>query len=194
MDPYEVCPVWEDARYLLRFVETADAPDLLRVYADPAAWPLFNADNCVDDFHYTTLEQMERAIDFWQREYRQRYYVRWTVWDKQAKQAVGTVEMFNRQAQDYFTDCGLLRLDLRSDHERTPAIVQLLSLLLPPSFETFDCRMIATKAPACAVQRRAALRQLGFTLSEEKLIGNTGQSYGDYFVLLKPTLKSEASA
>ena len=30
--------------------------------------------------------------------------------------AMGTIELFNRKAKDYFNNCGLLRLDLRSDY------------------------------------------------------------------------------
>ena len=184
-NPYEKCPIYENETYLLRLVEASDAPDLLRVYSDEKAVPFFNGDNCHgDDFHYTTSERMQSAIGFWLWAYQDKGFVRWAIVDKASGQAVGTIELFNRRSSDYFDQCGLLRLDLRSDHERTDAIRDILSLIVPPAFELFGCRMVATKIPPAAVQRKAAAEQLGFTLSEEKLIGgDDGKEYTDYYVL-----------
>ena len=50
-NPYEKCPVFENEKYLLRYIEAGDAPDLLLVYSDEKAWPIFNSDNCTGDFH-----------------------------------------------------------------------------------------------------------------------------------------------
>ena len=127
---------------------------------------------------------MQSAIGFWLWAYQDKGFVRWAIVDKASGQAVGTIELFNRRSSDYFDQCGLLRLDLRSDHERTDAIRDILSLIVPPAFELFGCRMVATKIPPAAVQRKAAAEQLGFTLSEEKLIGgDDGKEYTDYYVL-----------
>ena len=53
MNIYEHCPEIAGERFCLRFVREADCDDLLRVYSDPAAVPLFNIDNCGgDDFNY----------------------------------------------------------------------------------------------------------------------------------------------
>ena len=185
VNPYEKCPIYENENYLLRLVETSDASDLLQVYSDEKAVPYFNSDNCNgDDFHYTTLERMQSAIGFWLWAYQDKGFVRWAVIDKNARQAIGTIELFNRQAQDYFNNCGLLRLDLRSDYERTECIREILSLIVPPAFELFVCRMIATKIPPFATRRRDAAEQLGFTASEEKMIGGDDhKAYTDYFVL-----------
>lgn len=193
VSPYEKCPILENEKYQLRLVEISDAPDLLLVYSDEKAVPFFNSDNCNgDDFHYTTLERMQSAIDFWLWAYRDKGFVRWAIVDKNTRQAVGTIELFNRRAidgqkpSDYFNECGLLRLDLRSDYEYADRIQEILSLIVPPAFELFACRMIATKIPPFADQRKAAAEQLGFALSEEKLIGgDDNRVYSDYFVLLK---------
>lgn len=194
--PYEKCPIYENENYLLRLVEASDAPDLLQVYSDEKAVPYFNSDNCNgDDFHYTTLDQMQSAIEFWLRAYRDKGFVRWAVIDKNAGQAIGTIELFNRggndqesdlqsKPRDYFNNCGLLRLDLRSDYERRENIEEILSLIVPPAFELFTCQMVATKIPPCAVLRKAAAERLGFGASEEKLIGGDDHKvYSDYFVL-----------
>ena len=184
-DPYEKCPVPENDRYLLRLVEEADAPDLLLVYSDEQAVPFFNSDNCGgDDFHYTTIERMRQAIKFWLWEYRRRGFVRWTVIDKTSQRAIGTVELFNRRAEDFFNNCGLLRLDLRSDYERAECIAAILSLITRPAFAWFDCRILATKVPCFASERKVAVEALGFTASDEKLIGGHDRRvYTDYYVL-----------
>lgn len=184
-DPYQNCPVYENETYLLRLVEAADAPDLLRVYSDEKAVPLFNGDNCHgDDFHYATLERMEQAVGFWLWSYQKGYFVRWAVVDKASGEAVGTIELFRRQAEDFFDQCALLRLDLRSDHEREASILSILSLIVPPSFQLFGCRMAATKIPPSASERKAAAERLGFTASDEKLVGgDDGNAYTDYYVL-----------
>lgn len=43
---YEKCPVYENEEYLLRLIECDDWKDLLKVYSDTKAVPLFNSDNC----------------------------------------------------------------------------------------------------------------------------------------------------
>lgn len=51
IDVYKKCPVFEDLSYTLRMVNPDDCLDLLRVYSDVKAVPLFNSDNCGgDDF------------------------------------------------------------------------------------------------------------------------------------------------
>ena len=183
-DPYETCPVYESERMLLRLIQAEDAEDLLSVYSDERAVPFFNGDNCNgDDFHYTTPERMKSAVEFWQQAYREKWFVRWTIIDKQTGHAVGTIELFNRRAQDYFNDCGLLRLDLKSDYEREEWITELLSLITPDAFKLFGCRMAATKVWPFASERKKAAERAGFVLSEEALIGgDDGKTYTDYYV------------
>lgn len=196
VSPYEECPIYENENYLLRLVEASDASDLLLVYSDEKAVPYFNSDNCNgDDFHYTTLERMQSAIEFWLWAYQDKGFVRWAVIDRKAGQAIGTIELFKRggndqeqdlqnKPRDYFNNCGLLRLDLRSDYERTESIEDILSLIVPSAFELFACQMVATKIPPYAVLRKAAAERLGFAASEEKLIGGDDHKvYSDYYVL-----------
>lgn len=186
IDPYERCPVFENGAFLLRFIEPCDAPDLFLVYSDEKAVPYFNSDNCHgDDFHYTLLEHMQGAIQAWQGEYERKGFVRWTIVDKERCQAIGTIELFTRHAPDYFDDCAVLRLDLRSDYERMEPICSVLSLIVPQIFGLFCCRMIATKIPPFALERRGAFERLGFLASEERLIGHDGTAYGDYHVLFR---------
>ena len=188
VNPYEKCPVYENENYLLRLVETSDALDLLLVYSDEKAVPFFNSDNCGgDDFHYTSLERMQIQIDGWLWEYQRKGFVRWAIIDKKIHRAIGTIELFNRSSrEDYFNNCGLLRLDLRSDYEHEEPIFEILSLITLPTFALFDCQMIATKVPPFATKRKSAIAQLGFTASKEKMIGfHDRKIYTDYYILYK---------
>lgn len=185
-NPYKKCPEYENENYLLRMVNRKDKKDLLKVYSDEKAVPFFNRDNCgEDDFHYTTESRMEQAIEYWLWEYQRQGFVRWTIVSKAAKEAVGTIELFHRQANDYFHNCGLLRLDLRSDYEQEESIFEILSLIIPSAFELFQCQMIATKIPAFALERKSAASRLGFSVSMEKLIGHDKKIYTEYYVLQK---------
>lgn len=193
MNPYETCPTYESENYLLRLVQMDDAPDLLAVYSDEKAVPFFNSDNCNgDDFHYTTLERMQQAVEFWLWAYNDKGFVRWAIIDKNIQKSIGTIELFNRKAmdgqkpKDYFNNCGLLRLDLHSDYESADRIFEILSLIVPPAFALFECGMVATKVPPFASARREATERLGFLKSDENLVGgDDGKIYTDYYVLLR---------
>jgi RimJ/RimL family protein N-acetyltransferase len=183
VDVYENCPEFEDENYLLRMVCMEDKKDLLKVYSDKAAVPFFNGDNCGgDDFYYITEQRMERAIDYWLYEYHRSGFVRWAIVSKEIHQVVGTIELFHRDADDYFTNCGLLRLDIRSDYEKVSEIIRILKLIIEPAYTLFRCNKIATKAVVTAIQRVQALENLGFSYTEEKLIGHDGTRYDSYFV------------
>ena len=182
IDVYEQIPVMESKKFLLREIEDGDAEDLLKVYSDKDAVPLFNSDNCVNGFYYTSIEEMKHTIVFWKREYQSRYYVRWAIIDKNTNCAMGTIELFNRTAKDYFNNCGLLRLDLRSDYEKQDAIEDILGIIIPETREMFACEMVATKAVSIAQERIQALEHMGFCLSEEALIGHDGTKYNSYYV------------
>ena len=186
LNPYERCPKYENENYLLRMVSKKDKEDLLKVYSDEKAVPFFNSDNCGgDDFHYTTESRMAQAIDYWLWEYGRQGFVRWTIVSRTNSEAIGTIEIFNRKADDYFNNCGLLRLDLRSDYEQEEKIFEILSLILPSVSELFHCQIIATKIPAFAFERKSAILRLGFAASEEKLIGHDKKIYTDYYVYHK---------
>lgn len=183
---YDICPVFENDKYLLRLVDIDDAKDLLKVYSDEKAAPYFNSDNCYgDNFFYKTIERMQEAIKFWILKYEEKGFVRWTMIDKNSKETIGTIELFNRVSNDYFNSCGILRLDLRSDYENQNCVFSILSIIIPTTYDLFHCNMIATKAGPFATERIQALKDTGFTQSKDKLVGHDGTEYGDYWVGLK---------
>jgi len=182
---YNVIPVIENENFILRAIDAErDLNNLFAVYSDEKAVPLFNSDNCHgDNFYYTTPERMKEAIDFWNIEYQKKYYVRMAAEDKATHTAIGTIELFNRRSDDYYNNCGLLRLDLRSDYETEAAVISILDIIVPRAKELFSCDFIATKAVPAAEKRISALKKYGFRLSEHYLIGNDGKKYGSYYVM-----------
>lgn len=158
----------EGENYLVRKLEVRDTSDLLNVYSDEKAVPLFNSDNCNgDDFHYMSLERMQQAVEFWLWSYTNKYFVRFSIIDKRIQKVIGTIELFHRDSKDYFNRCGLLRLDLKSD------------------YDLFDCDMVATKIPTFAGERKAAAVQNGFFATDKALVGgDDGKVYTNYYVRL----------
>lgn len=183
---YVNCPSFENEDFKLRMILKNDCSDLLKVYSDEKAVLLFNSDNCGgDDFHYTTKERMEKSLEYWQFEYDRKGFVRWSIIDKNANSIIGTIELFHRNSKDYFDNCGLLRLDLRSDYELEKEIVEILRLIISDAYMLFECDMIATKAVDIAVERIKALKKLGFKATDYKLIGHDGTAYSSYLFLKK---------
>ena len=188
-DVYTHVPTFEGDRYRLRFLKQEDCTALLRVYSDEKAVPFFNSDNCGgDDFHYTTEARMAQAIAYWLWEDSRRGFVRWTIAERTDDSAVGTIELFKRQAQDAYNNCGILRIDLRSDHETRESVREILGLIVPPAYALFECDRIAVKAHPAAKERIAALLAFGFSASPEPLIGgNDGTAYSGYYVKNRET-------
>lgn len=183
-NPYSRFPVFENDRFIIRHISSRDIDDLLKVYSDKKAQPFFNFDNCHgDDFCYTTLEQIKHALDFWKYSYLKGYFVRWSIYDKSNASIVGTIEQFNRRANDYFDNCSLLRLDLRSDYEEKEVIKEILKMIIPSSFYLFKTNRIVTKAFDGADARKEALKELDFSATNERLIGDDGTKYYGYYEL-----------
>ena len=183
VDVYKECPEFESDRFKIRFVEEEDVEDLLEVYSDKNALPFFNSDNCNgDNFYYPTREKMQEAIAFWLSSYETRWFVRFTIIDKRSTVALGTIEMFRRESADTFNGDGVLRLDVRSDHENETDIFDMISLVLPKFYGLFGCDGIITKAPNYAVERIKAITKCGFKKSNELLIGtHDGYAYNGYW-------------
>lgn len=185
MNIYENCPVIESERFTLRLTQKADTADLLKVYSDEKAVPFFNGDNCHgDDFHYQTMERMEKAVEFWEYSYENQWFVRWSIVDKQTQEAIGTIEAFHRTSEDAYDGYGLFRLDIRSDYERKDVFADILNAFVPNVYPYFDCTKCMTKAVPEATERTAALQEYGFTKSEMPLIGGDDhKEYFDYWVM-----------
>ncbi len=182
MKVYEKCPVLENDRFKLRLIEMEDADALLKVYSDKNALPFFNSDNCNGtNFYNTTREGMQEAIKCWLWEYSNKVYVRFSIIDKRSDVVIGTIEIFNRMAEDYYNNTGLLRVDVRSDYENAESLYGIFDAIVGAAYELFDCEKIATKAPVYAIERIDALKKMQFEKCEEPLKGKN-RVYYDYWV------------
>ncbi len=183
---YDKCPQFENKRWSLRLIKEEDVNDLLAVYSDKNALPFFNSDNCDgDNFYYPTIERMSSAVKFWLDSYYEKWFVRWVIIDKAIDKVVGTIELFRRISDDRFDGVGILRLDLKSELEYRDCIKDILSVIIPPAYELFGCDEIATKGPIYAVERIAALEELGFEKTDELLIDKEGNPNSGYWIVKK---------
>lgn len=185
-DVYENCPAFENDKFLLRFSQLDDAEDLVSVYSDKNALPFFNSDNCHgDNFYYPNEDRMRQAIKFWLSSYSSKWFVRWTIIDKEKHEAIGTIEVFHRSANDNFNHVGVLRLDLKSEYETSEEIFTIMNLIVPPTFDLFECEEIITKVPVYAVERIEAMKRVGFKKSTKLLVGTMdGYAYKDYWTIV----------
>ena len=184
-DVYENCPAFENDKFLLRFSQLDDAEDLVSVYSDKNALPFFNSDNCHgDNFYYPNEDRMRQAIKFWLSSYSSKWFVRWTIIDKEKHEAIGTIEVFHRSANANFNHVGVLRLDLKSEYETSEEIFTIMNLIVPPTFDLFECEEIITKVPVYAVERIEAMKRVGFKMSTKLLVGTMdGYAYKDYWTI-----------
>lgn len=182
---YKNCPNFENDRFLLRFSQLDDAKELVNVYSDKNALPFFNSDNCHgDNFYYPNEDRMRQAIEFWLSSYSKKWFVRWTIIDKEKHKAIGTIEVFHRIANDDFNHVGVLRLDLKSEYESSEEIFTIMNLIVPSAFDLFECKEIITKVPVYAVERIEAMKRIGFEKSSKLLVGTIdGYAYKDYWVI-----------
>lgn len=186
MKIYEQFPTFENDDFLLRPVKDNDCTDLLEVYSDKNALPFFNSDNCDgDNFYYATAKRMADAIQFWQTAYDNQWFARWAIVDKSSAKAVGTIELCRRASEDAFDGAAILRIDVRSDYEQEAVLLKICSLIVPPTFELFDCEQIITKVPLYAIERTGAMQKAGFQKSEHLLVGKTGYAYDGYWSMKK---------
>lgn len=177
-DIYEECPIYKKKLIMLRQTNMEDAKELLKCYSDEKAVPFFNSDNCHgDNFHYTTIERMKRAIDFWNFSYENKYFVRWTIILNDTKEKIGTIEMFHRIADDEFNHFGILRIDLQNEYENQRIIDEILEIVNENFYEAFTVESILTKAISKSNERIISLANKGYKLLNKKLM-----IYDDYFV------------
>ncbi|MDR0975199.1 MAG: N-acetyltransferase [Ruminococcus sp.] len=186
-DTYTDCPVFESEHFLLRFVESTDAEDLLAVYADPTAQDILNecsAWNCDFGYGAKDLTAMQDCIGKWIEAYNYRCFVRMAITYKQSKKAVGTIEAFRSEKGSFFGGKICLRLDLHSNYENEKAIDELLSLIIKNGINTFGADGIVTRATPIAAERIKALEKNGFVLSDETLQDSHGWgiTYRDFWM------------
>lgn len=185
MSIFEKCPELKSEHYLLRLTGAEDLEGLLAVYSDRNALPFFNSDNCNgDNFYYTTPERMKEAMDFWAYSYKNGWFARMTITERSGSHIIGTAELCRRASEDAFDGMCILRVDVGSGYETEAVLTEIFGLILPHTDELLGTRGIVTKGPVYAVERVRALKNNGFTLSEQLLTGgHDGYRYNGYWTV-----------
>lgn len=175
---YKNCPIYTTEVLTLRLTSLEDVAELLNCYSDKKAVPFFNSDNCHgDDFHYTTIEVMKEAVDFWQYSYKNRYFARLTVILNTTGEKIGTIEMFKRDSEDEFNHFGVLRIDLQSNYEKQQYIDEILQIVNKHFYKAFEVNSILTKAFQNSTERITSLKSNGYAPINKKFV-----IYDDYFI------------
>ena len=176
-DIYKQCPIYKSKILSLSLTTLEDVPELLKCYSDKKAVPLFNSDNCHgDDFHYTTIERLKEAVDFWQYSYEHGYFARLTIKLNTTGEKIGTIEMFKREAEDKFNHFGVLRIDLQNKYEKQQYLDEILQITDQNFYNDFEVNTILTKAISTATERISSLKNKGYIPINKKFM-----IYDDYF-------------
>ena len=170
-NPYEICPCFETEKFVLRLVEKSDAEDLLECYSDEISQKYFNADNCINDFKYKTLDEMYKTIDFWIQAYENNDFVRFSIIYKLNGKTIGTIEIFGGTY-------GVLRIDIKSEFEKKDHLKEIIHVSACNFFVLFDIKNMITKAIPEAIDRIHALIECGFIQYTERM----GTFRENYFI------------
>ena len=70
------------------------------------------------------------------------------------------------------------------DYENVEAIKEILSLIIPPAFDLFECDEIISKVPLYAIDRAQAFLEYGFKKSDKLMVGTMDHyAYKDYWTI-----------
>lgn len=163
INPFELCPVFTTENFFLRQTVPEDAGDLLLCYSDKEAVRFFNSDNCRTDFYFQTLEEMQKYMKVWEREYREKVYVRFSIIRKAGETAIGTIEFCPwRKSVEGYGKLAVLRIDLGSIYETEAVIMELLKAVEEYFYGLFQVERVITKAIPEAEERIKALLRCGY--------------------------------
>jgi RimJ/RimL family protein N-acetyltransferase len=168
-NPYINCPQFDTERFHLRQVRMEDAEELLCFYGDLSEWMFYGNEmsNSIFASRHATLEEMRKCIAVWLDEYRNKYYIRFSVIDKTTQKAIGTIEVFDNAGKDD----SYLHIDLSSPYENQSYISELLMLADKELFKIFNIKNLLIQAIPSTKERIAALQAFGYQPFECKTGG-----------------------
>jgi len=165
MIPDGKIPVYETEHFLLRQVKMKDAADLVECYGTPTLAVQGSAHGCIigpGGYGSKTKKEMQAFIRFWQKEYRERKYVRWSVIDRQSSMAVGTIEGGSYDIPSEGTGV-MLMIDLVAPYETEVYVPELLQLIIDNFYALFKADVLVIYGMPGADVRLNALAAAGFT-------------------------------
>ncbi len=141
---FEVCPIFESARFQLRLVSLEDSWDLLECYSDQKSAELFNSDNCTSDFNFSNIKEMHDSISLWLKEYNEKKYIRFSIFDFLTHKVIGTTEI------------------LKSEFEKNQYLNELFQLIDNNFKDIFNYNSLITKSVPKATERIKTLTNQNF--------------------------------
>lgn len=173
---FEVCPIFESARFQLRLVSLEDSWDLLECYSDTKAIEIFNNDNCGTDFNFNNIKEVHDLISLWLKEYKEKKYIRFSIFDFLTHKVIGTTEIFRKDFEN--KKIGVLRLDVKSEFEKNQYLNELFQLVDKSFKDIFNYNSLITKSVPHAKERIKTLTSQNF----EELEKNDIMPYEHYYI------------
>ena len=161
-DPYLICPEFETEHLRLCQVCEEDAEELLCFYGDLSRWMFYGnpMSNSIFSSRYPSVEEMRKCIRVWKDEYKNKYYIRLSVFDKSTESAIGTIEIFDNL--DKARRGAALHIDLSYPYETQMYITELINLADREFFRIFGFKYLIIQAVPDAKERIAALHTAGY--------------------------------
>ena len=114
-----------------------------------------------------------------------RHFIRKVIVDNSNNRAVGTIEYFIRDNEPNYNDTIVLRVDVHHYYEKKKALIKIFRIAIKEAFESCECSTLITKGWEYAIERRDALKFLGFKEQSEPLIGHSNDQYYNYWLFYK---------
>ena len=151
INPFDECPVYETEHFKYKLVNDDDVEDLFICYSDPVTLSHMNNDNCNGEFRCASVDIMKDAIQRWQKDYKRRTFLRWSIKNKDSGKVIGTIEIAPLPWGKWFfgkeTPIGILRIDLLSTFEQESTFSEIIGLMSTELARDFEVNQVIMKAP-----------------------------------------------
>ncbi len=184
INPFDKCPAYETNNLMFTKVKEEDAIDLFQCYSDPITKSRMNNDNCGGVWDTHNISAVIKGIKGWEREFNDKFYIRWSIRHKQTNKIVGTIEIAPIPNTTRFWDdaceTGILRIDIISHLEAKIILSEILAMVSDNFYSDFHIKNIITKATKDHGERILALEDNNFHKLE-----NSTFPYSDYYIKTK---------
>lgn len=177
-------PKIENTSYKIRLIRRKDLTELLELYSNKENIKFINIDdNNNDPSFYITYEQILEKYNFWKFSYKNKWFARLSIIDKNNKKVIGSIELLKHRGYDSFKDALIIKMDLLLNYEKKEIIKDVYSLLYKKLLNKVEYSKIATKITPNMQERKEAFIEFGFKLSNRNFIGSEDNKiYKNYYV------------
>jgi len=184
-NPFVKCPEYETENFLVTQIKMEDAEDLFEVYSDLITRKHMNNDNCGGEWPCDSLEVVQKGIKSWIQEYEDKYYIRWTITQKNSMKHIGTIELAPAPGRLRFFDgictTGILRVDIKSELETAEVFSEIYEMTNTEMIEVFGIEKIITKGNFSETERIRGLENSKY----KRLPDNEIIPYPNYYISYK---------